>query len=335
MQARRPDTDALSGEFYMSGFLALLDDVAAIAKIAAASVDDISANAAKAGSKTIGVLIDDAAVTPNYVVGIAAARELPMIGKIAIGSLRNKALLIPALLALDYFLPIAITALLMIGGAYLCFEGAEKVWHKLFPSNDHHEDGGSKEKDPTALEEKRVAGAIKTDLILSAEIMTLALSMIETNSIWIELFTLIVVGIMITVLVYGVVAVIVKLDDFGVLMARKGRLSVTRALGRWTVRAVPKLLLLLTIIGTAAMLWVGGNIFIHGLHELGVHQPFAWISETASNLAAFVSAGFSGTVNWFATAFADGVFGFALGSAIVIIMAKVVEPLWNTVGQKS
>jgi predicted DNA repair protein MutK len=322
MQARRPDTDALSGEFYMSGFLALLDDVAAIAKIAAASVDDISANAAKAGSKTIGVLIDDAAVTPNYVVGIAAARELPMIGKIAIGSLRNKALLIPALLALDYFLPIAITALLMIGGAYLCFEGAEKVWHKLFPSNDHHEDGGSKEKDPTALEEKRVAGAIKTDLILSAEIMTLALSMIETNSIWIELFTLIVVGIMITVLVYGVVAVIVKLDDFGVLMARKGR-------------AVPKLLLLLTIVGTAAMLWVGGNIFIHGLHELGVHQPFAWISETAGNLAAFVSAGLSGTINWLATAFADGVFGFALGSAIVIIMAKVVEPLWNTVGQKS
>ena len=135
----------------LTGPLEPTNEAYAIAKIAAASVDDISANAAKAGSKTIGVLIDDAAVTPNYVVGIAAARELPMIGKIAIGSLRNKALLIPALLALDYFLPIAITALLMIGGAYLCFEGAEKVWHKLFPSNDHHEDGGSKEKDPTAL----------------------------------------------------------------------------------------------------------------------------------------------------------------------------------------
>ncbi|MCK4205648.1 DUF808 domain-containing protein [Brucella pituitosa] len=313
----------------MSGFLALLDDVAAIAKIAAASVDDISANAAKAGSKTIGVLIDDAAVTPNYVVGITAARELPMIGKIAMGSLRNKALLIPVLLALDYFLPIAITALLMIGGAYLCFEGAEKVWHKLFPNEEHHENGAQEDKDPTALEEKRVAGAIKTDLILSAEIMTLALSMIETNSIWIELATLIVVGIMITVLVYGVVAVIVKLDDFGVLMARKGRLSATRALGRFTVRAVPKLLLVLTIIGTAAMLWVGGNIFIHGLHGLGVHQPFAWITETAADLATYVSTGLASTANWFATAFADGVFGFVLGSLIVIFMTKIAEPLWN------
>ncbi|KAA9369734.1 DUF808 domain-containing protein [Ochrobactrum quorumnocens] len=319
----------------MSGFLALLDDVAAIAKIAAASVDDISANAAKAGSKTIGVLIDDAAVTPNYVVGITAARELPMIGKIAMGSLRNKALLIPVLLALDYFLPIAITALLMIGGAYLCFEGAEKVWHKLFPAEDQHEDGSQEDKDPTALEEKRVAGAIKTDLILSAEIMTLALSMIETNSIWIELATLIVVGIMITVLVYGVVAVIVKLDDFGVLMARKGRLSATRALGRFTVRAVPKLLLVLTIIGTAAMLWVGGNIFIHGLHGLGVHQPFAWITETAADLAAYVSTGLASTVNWFATAFADGVFGFVLGSLIVIFMAKIAEPLWNATTGKA
>ncbi|TCQ78004.1 hypothetical protein EDF68_10878 [Ochrobactrum sp. BH3] len=319
----------------MSGFLALLDDVAAIAKIAAASVDDISANAAKAGSKTIGVLIDDAAVTPNYVVGITAARELPMIGKIAMGSLRNKALLIPVLLALDYFLPIAITALLMIGGAYLCFEGAEKVWHKLFPNEEHHENGAQEDKDPTALEEKRVAGAIKTDLILSAEIMTLALSMIETNSIWIELATLIVVGIMITVLVYGVVAVIVKLDDFGVLMARKGRLSATRTLGRFTVRAVPKLLLVLTIIGTAAMLWVGGNIFIHGLHGLGVHQPFAWITETAANLATYVSTGLASTANWFATAFADGVFGFVLGSLIVIFMTKIAEPLWNATTGKA
>lgn len=319
----------------MSGFLALLDDVAAIAKIAAASVDDISANAAKAGSKTIGVLIDDAAVTPNYVVGITAARELPMIGKIAIGSLKNKALLIPVLLALDYFLPIAITALLMIGGAYLCFEGAEKIWHKLFPTGDDHENGTKEEKDPTALEEKRVAGAIKTDLILSAEIMTLALSMIETNSIWIELATLIVVGIMITVLVYGVVAVIVKLDDFGVLMARKGRLSVTRAAGRWTVRAVPKLLLVLTIVGTAAMLWVGGNIFIHGLHGLGVHQPFSWITETAASLAGFVSTGLASTVNWLATAFADGVFGFVLGSMIVVFMTKIAEPIWKSATGKA
>jgi len=313
----------------MSGLLALLDDVAAISKIAAASVDDIAANATKAGTKTIGVLIDDAAVTPNYVVGIAAARELPMIGKIALGSLRNKALLIPALLLLDYFMPVAITALLMIGGAYLCFEGAEKVWHKIFPGQNHEDAGGNEDKDPTALEEKRVAGAIKTDLILSAEIMTLALSMIETNSIWIELGTLVLVGIMITVLVYGVVAVIVKLDDFGVFLARKGRLSVTRTIGRLTVRGVPKLLLLLTIIGTAAMLWVGGNIFIHGLHELGVHQPFGWISNFAAVLAGQVTSSLAGAMNWFATAFADGIFGFILGTVVVIFMMKIAEPLWK------
>ncbi|MEN5298420.1 DUF808 domain-containing protein [Brucella sp. TWI559] len=313
----------------MSGLLALLDDVAAITKIAAASVDDISANAAKAGTKTIGVLIDDTAVTPKYVVGIAAARELPMIGKIALGSLRNKGLLIPVLLLLDYFLPLAITALLMLGGAYLCFEGAEKVWHTLFPSEEHDGEESEQSKDATALEEKRVAGAIKTDLILSAEIMTLALSMIETNSIWIEIATLAMVGIMITVLVYGVVAIIVKLDDFGVLMARKGRSSATRALGRWMVRAVPKLLVVLTIVGTAAMLWVGGNIFIHGLHGLGVHQPFAWISETAADIAGEVTANLFGAVDWMVTALADGIFGFVLGSLIVLFMIKIASPLWN------
>jgi len=313
----------------MSGLLALLDDVAAIAKIASASIDDISANAVKAGSKTLGVLIDDAAVTPNYVVGITAARELPMIGKIALGSLRNKAILIPVLLALDYFFPVAITVLLMIGGAYLCFEGAEKIWHKLLPGGEHHEDNPHAEKEPTSLEEARVAGAIKTDLILSAEIMTLALSMIESSSIWTELATLILVGIMITFLVYGVVGIIVKLDDIGVLMARKGRLQTTRFLGRLVVRGVPKLLLALTVIGTAAMLWVGGNIFIHGLHELGVHQPSEWISETASDIAQSVSASFEAALNWSAVAFADGIFGFVLGSFVMVCMTRIAQPLWN------
>ena len=312
----------------MSGLLALLDDVAAIAKIASASIDDISANAVKAGSKTLGVLIDDAAVTPKYVVGITAARELPMIGKIAMGSLRNKAVLIPALLALDYLYPVAITALLMIGGAYLCFEGAEKIWHKLLRQGASQEEDLHAEKDPTALEEARVAGAIKTDLILSAEIMTLALSVIETTSIWVELATLIVVGIMITALVYGAVALIVKLDDIGVLMARKGRLSTTRTFGRFVVRAVPKLLLVLTIVGTAAMLWVGGSIFIHGLHELGVHQPSEWISKIASGISAAVSENFKDAMNWSAMAFADGSFGFVLGSCVVLC-TTLARPFWN------
>lgn len=317
----------------MSGLLALLDDVAAIAKIASASIDDISANAVKAGSKTIGVLIDDTAVTPNYVVGITAARELPMIGKIALGSLRNKAVLIPVLLALDYFFPLGITALLMIGGMYLCFEGAEKIWHKLLHQEASHEDDVHAEKDPTALEEARVAGAIKTDLILSAEIMTLALSMIESTSIWTELFTLVLVGIMITALVYGVVAVIVKLDDIGVLMAGRGRLGATRTLGRLVVRTVPKLLLTLTMVGTAAMLWVGGSIFIHSLHELGVHQPSDWISKMASDLAASLSASLEAAVNWIAMATADGMFGLALGS-LLVLCATFARPIWRAAGRE-
>lgn len=312
----------------MSGLLALLDDVAAIAKIAAASIDDVAANAVKAGTKTLGVVIDDAAVTPNYVVGITAARELPMIWRIALGSLKNKALLIPGLLILDYFLPIAIVALLMLGGAYLCFEGAERVLKKLLHAHgdDAAEDNNP---DPTALEKQRVAGAIKTDLILSAEIMTLALSLIESDSIWIAIATLVVVGLLVTFLVYGVVAIIVKLDDFGVYLARTGRTEFVRQFGHWIVRAVPKLLLVLTIIGTAAMLWVGGSIFIHSLHEFGLHEPFASITGFAGQVAAMVPEQLSGFTNWFVTAACDGVFGLILGSIIAIAMEKIIHPMFS------
>ena len=319
----------------MSGLLALLDDVAAISKIAAASVDDIAANAARAGTKTLGIIIDDTAVTPNYVVGITAARELPMNARIAVGSLKNKAFLIPGLLALDYFLPVAVTGLLMIGGAYLCYEGAEKVWHKIFPSADHEGAEGTATQDPTALEEGRVAGAVKTDFILSAEIMTLALSMIETSSVWVELATLCVVGVVVTALVYGAVAIIVKLDDLGVLMARKGRLTMTRTLGRWIVRSVPKLLWVLTIVGTAAMLWVGGNIFIHGMHGLGMHQPFGIIEDIAARAAATVGEGLSASVQWFVTAFSDGVFGILLGSLLIPAVAKIGAPVWKLATRKA
>lgn len=313
----------------MSGLLALLDDVAAITKIAAASVDDISANAARAGTKTLGVIIDDAAVTPKYVVGISASRELPMIGRIALGSLRNKAFLIPALLLLDYYLPVAVTVLLMLGGAYLCYEGAEKIWHKIMPAKPHENDQSEEIKDPTVLEESRVSGAVKTDFILSAEIMTLALSMIETRSLWVELVTLCLVAIMVTVLVYGVVAVIVKLDDFGVLLVKKGRFDLTRSFGRWVVRSVPKLLWLLTVIGTAAMLWVGGSIFIHGMHELGIQEPFGRIQALANMVADMLSSGLSGGVNWFITALADGILGFVLGSLLILTVSKMFVPIWE------
>lgn len=318
----------------MSGLLALLDDVAAISKVAAASVDDIAANAARAGTKTLGVIIDDTAVTPNYVVGISAAREIPMIVRIALGSLKNKALLIPALIGLDYFLPSAVTVLLMFGGAYLCYEGAEKIWHKVMSPAEHADSDDKQPQDPTALEESRVAGAVKTDFVLSAEIMTIALSMIESSSVWVESATLILVGIMVTILVYGVVAVIVKLDDLGVLMATKGRLSLTRVLGSWIVRSVPKLLWLLTIVGTAAMLWVGGSIVAHAMHELGIHQPYEFIEYVAQSAALNVTQSLSASIDWAVSAFADGIFGLLLGSLLIAVIEKITVPVWSFITGK-
>ena len=217
----------------MSGLLALLDDVAAIAKVAAASVDDIAGAAAKAGAKAAGVVIDDAAVTPKYVHGFEAARELPIIWRIARGSVFNKiVLLLPGLLALNYFAPWAITPLLMLGGAYLCFEGAEKVFHLLFPHGDHAVEEDFDTKDPAHLEEEKVAGAIKTDFILSAEIMTIALAAIPDSGLVQEAITLAVVGVAITVAVYGAVALIVKMDDLGLHLAATSRTATARSFGR-------------------------------------------------------------------------------------------------------
>ena len=316
----------------MSGLLALLDDVAAIAKLAAASVDDVAAQAGKAGQKAIGVVIDDTAVTPKYVTGLKAARELPMIWHIALGSLRNKALLLPVLIGLSLFLPAAITLLLLVGGAYLCFEGAEKVWHSLAPHDPEAAEAQSA-RDPTELERERVVGAIKTDFILSAEIMTIALSTIESPSLWTRLITLAIVGVLITAGVYGVVALVVKLDDLGVLMARKGRLRATRRFGRVMVKGVPKLLWLLSAIGTAAMLWVGGSIFVHSLHGLGLHEPYASIHHLAEAAASTVPASLSGLTGWTVTALCDGLFGLALGALLIPVSAKVISPLWRKVLQ--
>lgn len=310
----------------MSGLLALLDDVAGIAKVAAASVDDVAAAAAKAGSKTAGVLIDDAAVTPSYVTGFKAERELPIIGKITLGSLRNKlVILLPLALLLSNFLPAAITPLLMLGGAYLCFEGAEKVFHKVFPHADHAVDEDMDIKDPAHLEEEKVAGAIKTDFILSAEIMTIALSSLPPSGIWMEAATLAVVAVFITVLVYGSVALIVKADDVGLHLARVGRLSLTRAFGRGLVKAMPHLLVLLSFVGTLAMLWVGGNIVIHGLHEFGLHWPYEPIHHAAEGAAEALGS-MQGLVAWAVTAFFDGVVGVVFGLLLIPVATRVVGP---------
>jgi predicted DNA repair protein MutK len=304
-----------------------LDDVAAIAKVAASSLDDIAAQATKAGTKAAALVIDDAAVTPQYTHGFEASRELPIVWRIAKGSVRNKLLiLLPAGLGLSAFAPWAITPLLMLGGAYLCYEGAEKVLHKYLHSGGEHVEEVV-HSDPAHLEEEKIAGAIKTDFILSAEIMTVSLAAIPESNIWMEGTVLAAVGVGITVLVYGGVALIVKADDLGLFMARRGRLKATRATGRGIVKFMPTFMHWLTIIGTAAMLWVGGSIIIHGLEELGFgwlgHHIHDW-SVALGHLAPWAA----GVVEWSATALMDGIFGVALGAAIIPLASRVISPLW-------
>ncbi len=310
----------------MSGLLALLDDVAAIAKVAAASVDDVAAAAAKAGSKAAGVVIDDAAVTPKYVHGFSAERELPIIWRISLGSLRNKlVILLPGLLALSYFAPWVITPLLMLGGAYLCFEGAEKVIHALAPHADDAVEADFDTRDPGHLEEEKVAGAIKTDFILSAEIMTIALAAIPEGTLWMEAITLAVVGTLITVAVYGAVALIVKMDDVGLHLAGR-RNGLATAVGRGLVVGMPKLMALLSTVGTLAMLWVGGNIVVHGLHVLGAHEPYNTIHHWAELAAHAVPEGLAGVIGWLVTAVCDGILGLILGVLLIPVATRVIGP---------
>lgn len=314
----------------MSGLLALLDDVAAIAKVAAASIDDVAAQATKAGAKAAGAVIDDAAVTPKYVHGFDAARELPIIWRIARGSLVNKLVfLLPAGLALSAFAPGAVTPLLMLGGCYLCFEGAEKVAHAL-GGGHHGQDAEEVSGDPAHLEEQKVSGAIKTDFILSAEIMTIALAAIPESGFWMEAATLAAVAVMITAAVYGAVALIVKADDLGLLMAAKGRLAATRGAGRWLVAAMPKVLALLMVIGTAAMLWVGGNIILHGLADLGFGWPYKTIHHIADVATQALERGHA-AAHWGLVAAMDGVLGLALGLVLIPIGTRIITPVWQRV----
>ncbi|PCD77587.1 DUF808 domain-containing protein [Pseudothioclava arenosa] len=312
----------------MSGLLALLDDVAGIAKVAAASVDDIAGQAAKAGAKAAGAVIDDAAVTPKYLHGFAPARELPIVGKIALGSIRNKLLfLLPAALLLSAFAPWVIMPLLMLGGSYLCFEGAEKIYHVFRPHAPYADGHSGAEADPTHLEAEKVAGAVKTDFILSAEIMTIALSALPADQpVWMQALALALVAVGITIAVYGGVALIVKADDVGLWLARVGRFGPTRALGRGIVAVMPGFMKALMIVGTAAMIWVGGSIILHGLDALGWHAPYDWIHHQAE-AAAHALPALEGVVSWSVTAFFDGVFGLALGFVLIPVVAKVIDPV--------
>jgi len=312
----------------MSGLLALLDDVAGIAKIAAASVDDVAGQAAKAGAKAAGAVIDDAAVTPKYVHGFSAARELPIVGKIAMGSIRNKLVfLLPAALLLSAFAPWVITPLLMLGGSYLCFEGAEKIWHGLHPVADHGVEAAA-EGDPAHLEAEKVSGAVKTDFILSAEIMTIALAALPTGQpVWMQALALALVAVGITVVVYGGVALIVKADDVGLWLARVGKLGATRAFGRGIVAFMPGFMRALMIVGTAAMIWVGGSIVLHGLAEVLWPAPYDAIHHLAEAAAHAVPEAAAGIVGWGVTAALDGVFGLCFGLLLIPLVLKGINPV--------
>ena len=307
-----------------SGLFALLDDIAAIAKVAAASVDDIgamavsslddtAAAAAKASAKAAGVVVDDAAVTPRYVTGFAADREIPIVAKIARGSLKNKLVfLLPGALALSYFLPVVITPLLMAGGAFLCFEGAEKLWEKLNPHD--HSDTDTLAMTPEERERTMVSSAIRTDLILSGEIMAIALGTVETQPIGEQAVALVVVAIGITAVVYGAVALIVKADDFGIYLARR-KTGVVAALGRGLVAGMPRFLAVLAWVGLAAMLWVGGHILIDGLYKLGFAPP-----HDILHAAMHAVEGAGGLITWLVEAGGAGLFGLALGAIIVAVL---------------
>ncbi len=323
----------------MSGLLALLDDVAAIVKLTATQVDDIAGqaakvgakvgatvidDAAKAGAKAAGVVIDDAAVTPKYVTGLPATRELPIIWKIARASFFNKlVILLPAALLLDTFLPWMVTPLLMLGGCYLSFEGAEKIWHWLHPHPESHAQE-AEVLDAAHLEETRVKGAIKTDFILSAEIMTISLAAIESDDRLTQGIVLGLVAIGITALVYGAVAILVKMDDAGLKLSQIGRLAATRDFGRWLVKSMPTLMKIIATVGTAAMLWVGGNIIVHGLHYLGIDWPYNPIKDIAKSVG-----GEAGFLNWLVTATLDGIIGLALGLVLIPIVTRLIVPVFS------
>lgn len=299
------------------GLAALLDDVATITKLAAASIDDIGAAAGRAGVKAAGVVVDDTAVTPRYVTGFTPDRELPIIWRIAKGSLFNKlAIITPVILALSVLLPWAITPLLMLGGAFLCYEGAEKVIH-AFTNDDTLAEDAAELEDPDH-EANMVKGAIRTDFILSAEIMVIALNEVASDTFWLRAATLVVVAFVITIAVYGVVGLIVKMDDIGLDLAQR-RFGATRAIGRGLVKAMPKLLAALALIGTAAMLWVGGQIVLHGMHEYHFTPLPQWIHDGAHNLAG-MAGGRGGLVDWTANAAMAGVFGLVLGAIIVGVL---------------
>lgn len=295
------------------GLAALLDDVATLARAAAASIDDVGAAATKASIKATGVVVDDTAVTPRYVTGIDPKRELPIIKKIAIGSLRNKLLFIlPAIMILSQFVPWIVMPILMLGGAYLAFEGAEKLWEALRGG------GGEEDSNEGKTEDQIASGAIRTDFILSSEIMVISLKEVENEPFFSRLAILIVVAIIITILVYGVVALIVKMDDVGLHLRQKDS-SFSQKMGDLLVKGMPKVLSVLSTVGIAAMLWVGGHILLMGLDDIGWHWPMEqvhhfehWVHDSTGPLG--------GVLGWFANTLGSALVGLVVGGVITAVV---------------
>ncbi len=318
-----------------SGLFALLDDIAALAKVTASSIDDASALAAKAGSKAAGIVIDDAAVTPRYVVGLAAERELPIIAKIAKGSLKNKLLiLLPGALVLSLIAPWIITPLLMAGGAFLCLEGYHKVMDLIRPK--HHDLTEKAEAAPMTaieLEAAQVASAVRTDFILSAEIMAITLAGISESPLWMQAVVLAIVGLGMTLLVYGVVAIIVKADDAGVALATS-RTGFIRTAGRALVTGMPYFLKSLSFVGMIAMLWVGGGIIIHGLHVLGVHGPEKTVHHAAEVFASLLPSAHA-LMLWLGAAGIAAVLGVIIGALVDPMVKHLLQPLFAKFKRKA
>ena len=300
------------------GLAALLDDIAAIARVAAASVDDVAAAAGRASAKAAGVVVDDAAVTPRYVTGFDPSRELPIIRKIAVGSLRNKLLFIlPVALLLSQFAPWALTPILMVGGTYLSYEGAHKVL-EWFGIGGHGHEEPVVEQGPEQ-EKTMVSGAIRTDFILSAEIMVIALNEVATEPLVSRAVILAVVAVGITLLVYGVVALIVKMDDVGLHLASKES-PASRSVGQALVKAMPVVLRVLSTVGVIAMLWVGGHILLVGIDELGFHPIYEFVHHAEEVVAGVVPAGIAGAMKWLTNTFFSAVLGLVVGLVVVGIV---------------
>lgn len=308
------------------GLVALLDDISVLARLAAASIDDVGAAAGRASAKAAGVVVDDAAVTPRYVEGLDPKRELPIIKRITIGSLRNKLVfIVPAILLINAFVPWLLSPLLMLGGTYLCFEGAEKIWEKLSGHGGKQVPVAAAKGEKAKVDEDQIVrSAVTTDFILSAEIMVISLKAVLDEglgaSFWFLLAVLVVVAIVITLLVYGTVGLIVKIDDIGLRLTRTGS-GAMQTLGRGLVKGMPKLLTVLSVVGVAAMLWVGGHIILVGLAE----DPIGWTTlydgvHHVEVAVADATGALGGLLGWLTNTVGSAILGGIVGAVVVAVV---------------